>query len=43
MRLIGETIVSAIATRDDPAEQARLATVVHDICARFPVPGLRED
>jgi glycine hydroxymethyltransferase len=43
MRLIGETIVSAIATRDDPAAQARLATVVHDICARFPVPGLRED
>jgi glycine hydroxymethyltransferase len=43
MRLIGETIVSAIATRDDPAEQARLAAIVHDICGRFPVPGLRED
>jgi glycine hydroxymethyltransferase len=43
MRLIGETIVTAIATRDDPVEQARLATIVHDMCARFPVPGLRED
>jgi glycine hydroxymethyltransferase len=43
MRLIGETIVSAIVTRDDPSEQAKLAAVVHDMCSRFPVPGLRED
>ena len=43
MRLIGEAIVSAIATRDDPAEQTRLAAQVHDLCSRFPVPGLRED
>ncbi|HEX7497346.1 MAG TPA: serine hydroxymethyltransferase, partial [Candidatus Limnocylindrales bacterium] len=43
MRLIGEAIVSAIATRDDPAEQTKLAAQVHDLCSRFPVPGLRED
>jgi glycine hydroxymethyltransferase len=43
MRQLGETIVTAIVTRDDPSEQAKLAAVVHDICARFPVPGLRED
>jgi len=43
MRLIGEAIVSAIATRDDPAEQTRLAAQVHALCSRFPVPGLRED
>jgi glycine hydroxymethyltransferase len=43
MRLIGEAIVSAIATRDEPAEQTRLAAQVHALCARFPVPGLRED
>jgi glycine hydroxymethyltransferase len=43
MRLIGETIVSAIVTRDDPSEQAKLAAQVHELCSRFPVPGLRED
>jgi glycine hydroxymethyltransferase len=43
MRLIGEAIVSAIATRDDPAEQTKLAAQMHDLCSRFPVPGLRED
>jgi glycine hydroxymethyltransferase len=43
MRLIGETIVSAIVTRDDPSEQAKLAAQMHDLCSRFPVPGLRED
>jgi glycine hydroxymethyltransferase len=43
MRQIGETIVSAIVNRDDPSEQAKLAALVHDMCARFPVPGLRED
>jgi glycine hydroxymethyltransferase len=43
MRAIGETIVAAIVGRDAPSEQARLAAVVHDMCSRFPVPGLRED
>jgi glycine hydroxymethyltransferase len=43
MRLIGETIVSAIMTRDDPSEQAKLAAQVHELCSRFPVPGLREE
>ena len=43
MRQIGEMIVSAIVTRDDPSEQAKLGALVHDLCSRFPVPGLRED
>ena len=43
MRTIGETIISAIVTRDDPSEQAKLSALIHDMCARFPVPGLRED
>jgi glycine hydroxymethyltransferase len=43
MRLIGESIVSAIVGRDDQAEQSRLAAQIHDLCSRFPVPGLRED
>jgi glycine hydroxymethyltransferase len=43
MQAIGESIVRAIVGRDDPAEQARLAELVHDLCSRFPVPGLRED
>jgi len=43
MRLIGEMIVSAITNREDPSEQAKLAAMVHDMCSRFPVPGLRED
>ena len=43
MRTIGETIVAAIVTRSDPSEQAKLAALSHDMCARFPVPGLRED
>ena len=33
----------AIVTRDDPSEQAKLAALVHELCSRFPVPGLRED
>jgi glycine hydroxymethyltransferase len=37
---IGRMIIQAVASRDEPAEQARLAAEVHDICARFPVPGL---
>jgi glycine hydroxymethyltransferase len=40
---LGEIIVSAIVTRDDPSEQAKLAALVHNICASFPVPGLQED
>ena len=40
MRAIGRIIVSAITSRDEPAEQARLAAEVHEIVSRFPVPGL---
>jgi glycine hydroxymethyltransferase len=43
MRQIGEMIVEAIVARDDPSEQAKLAALVHDLCSRFPVPGLPED
>jgi glycine hydroxymethyltransferase len=43
MRLIGESIVAAIVARDDPAAQSRLAAEIHNLCSRFPVPGLRED
>ena len=39
---IGRMIVTAIRTRDEPAEQARLAAEVREICGRFPVPGLPE-
>jgi glycine hydroxymethyltransferase len=42
MRAIGETIITAIVTRDDPSEQAKMGALVHDLCARFPVPGLQE-
>jgi glycine hydroxymethyltransferase len=40
MREIGRLIIDAIESRDDAAEQRRLATRVADICGRFPVPGL---
>jgi glycine hydroxymethyltransferase len=40
MRAVGRLIVEAIATRDEPAAQGRLAAEVRDIVARFPVPGL---
>jgi glycine hydroxymethyltransferase len=43
MEAIGEIIVSAIVNRDDPGEQAKLAALVHDMCGRFPVPGLTEE
>jgi glycine hydroxymethyltransferase len=43
MEQIGEIIVTAIVARDDPSEQAKLAALVHDMCARFPVPGIREE
>ncbi|HEX8939968.1 MAG TPA: serine hydroxymethyltransferase [Candidatus Limnocylindrales bacterium] len=42
MRRIGAMIVAAITGREEPAEQARLAAEVHEICGRFPVPGLPE-
>jgi glycine hydroxymethyltransferase len=40
MRAIGRIIVAAIASRDEPAEQSRLAAEVREIADRFPVPGL---
>ncbi len=43
MRSIGDMIVEAIVTRDDPSEQAKLAALARDLCTRFPVPGLQED
>jgi len=42
MREIGRIIIGAISSRDDPAEQGRLAAQVRDIAGRFPVPGLAE-
>ncbi len=42
MRQIGGLIVDAIEGRADPAVGARVAGTVHEICARFPVPGLPE-
>jgi glycine hydroxymethyltransferase len=40
MRRVGELIVRAIRERDDAAALDTVRTEVHDICARFPVPGL---
>jgi glycine hydroxymethyltransferase len=40
MRAIARIIVTAIAARDESAEQARLAAEVQELVARFPVPGL---
>ena len=40
MRAIGRIIISAITSRDEPAEQTRLAAEVREIVDRFPVPGL---
>ena len=42
MREIGRIIISAIASRDDPAVQRKLTGQVREIVARFPVPGLSE-
>jgi glycine hydroxymethyltransferase len=42
MRQVGRIIVEAIRRRDEPAVQARLASDVASIVARFPVPGLTE-
>jgi glycine hydroxymethyltransferase len=43
MKAIARLIDEAIRTRNEPAEQARLAAEVSAICARFPVPGLPEE
>jgi glycine hydroxymethyltransferase len=40
MRQVGRLIVRAIESRDDDDEREMLAAEVHEICARFPVPGL---
>jgi glycine hydroxymethyltransferase len=40
MREVGQLLVATLLARDEPAEQARIVAEVHDICARFPVPGL---
>jgi len=40
MRDIGRIMIAAIAARDEPAELAKLAAQVSEICGRFPVPGL---
>ncbi|HEX3264716.1 MAG TPA: serine hydroxymethyltransferase [Candidatus Limnocylindrales bacterium] len=40
MRAIARIVTDAIAQRDDPAVQPRLAGEVAEIVSRFPVPGL---
>jgi glycine hydroxymethyltransferase len=40
MPAVARLLVDALAGRDDPVEQARIAREVREICARFPVPGL---
>ncbi len=42
MREVGTLIVQALQRRDDEQALAELSGRVHDICARFPVPGLPE-
>jgi glycine hydroxymethyltransferase len=42
MREIGRLIVGSLTSRDEPAEQAKIAAEVRDVCGRFPVPGLPE-
>jgi glycine hydroxymethyltransferase len=42
MRDVGRLLVEALLHREEPAEHARIAAEVRDICARFPVPGLPE-
>jgi glycine hydroxymethyltransferase len=41
MREVGRIVIETMATRDEPAEHARLAAEVRSIVERFPVPGLR--
>ena len=40
MRTVGRIIIDAIAKRDEPTAQARLADEVREMVAPFPVPGL---
>jgi glycine hydroxymethyltransferase len=40
MREIAGLMIDAIAGREDPAVHDRIVGAVHEICARFPVPGL---
>ena len=40
MRQIGSLIVRAIEGRADESANAQIKASVHDMCARFPVPGL---
>jgi glycine hydroxymethyltransferase len=40
MREIGALMMDAIGGREDPAVRQRVSGAVHEICARFPVPGL---
>jgi len=40
MRRVGELIVRTLTQRDDAAALDVVRSEVHDICARFPVPGL---
>ena len=40
MREIGSLIVRAIQGRADDSAKAQIRASVHDMCARFPVPGL---
>ena len=39
---VGRLIVGALTSRDEPAEQAKFAAEVREMCGRFPVPGLPE-
>jgi glycine hydroxymethyltransferase len=41
MREVGRIVIETMATRDEPAEHARLAAEVRSSVERFPVPGLR--
>jgi glycine hydroxymethyltransferase len=43
MAQVGQLIVSSIEQREDEAALGQLRAEVHDICARFPVPGLPEE
>ena len=40
MRRVGELIVRTLTRREDAAALDAVRSEVHDICARFPVPGL---
>ena len=40
MREIGALMMDAVAGREDPAVRQRVSGAVHEICIRFPVPGL---